>query len=123
MSLGHNMASVSEHFNAVEFACNHCGEIHPDGVNKELVALLEKLRGHFGVPVAVNSGYRCPTHNANVGGAKASQHLLGKAADVVVKGVSPNDVYAWADKANPNGGVGKYNTFTHIDVRNGKARW
>ena len=117
------VSDSKSNFNDVEFACNHCGEIHPDGVNVELVALLERLRAHFGVPVAINSGYRCPTHNANVGGAKASQHLLGKAADVVVKGVSPDEVYAWAHKNNPNGGVGKYNTFTHIDVRSGKARW
>ena len=113
----------SENFNDAEFACNHCGELHPDGVNVELLALLEKLRSHFNSPVSINSGYRCPVHNSNVGGAKNSQHLQGKAADVVVKGVSPSEVHAWADKANPNGGVGKYNSFTHIDVRSGKARW
>ena len=114
---------VSEHFRATEFACNHCHEIHPDGVNVELVAMLEKLRAHFDAPVAINSGYRCPTHNKNVGGATQSQHLLGKAADVVVTGVSPAEVYAWGHTNNPNGGVGKYNSFTHLDVRSGKARW
>ena len=117
------MTYVSKHFREAEFACNHCHEIHPDGVNPELVAMLEKLRSHFDAPVSINSGYRCPVHNSNVGGAKNSQHLHGRAADVVVKGHTPSEVHAWADKANPNGGVGKYNTFTHIDVRSGKARW
>ena len=114
---------LSEHFKASEFACNHCSLLPDDGMAPALIDLLEDLRSHFGKPVTINSGYRCTVHNANVGGAKNSQHLKGTAADVVVSGVSPSTVYAWADENNPTGGVGKYNSFTHIDVRSGKARW
>lgn len=35
-------------------------------------------------PVIVNSGYRCKDLNKAVGGAKNSQHLSGKAADITV---------------------------------------
>lgn len=117
---------VSEHFRAAEFACNHCGKLHPSGVMppKDLLDILEGVRAHFGVPVAVNSGYRCPTHNKNVGGATSSRHMDGDASDIMLSGVDPRLVYEYLDGVVGNlGGVGKYNTFTHVDVRGHKARW
>lgn len=94
----------------------------------ELATNLEVLRAHFNAPIAVNSAYRSPEHNASVGGSKNSQHLLGKASDIVIKGVSPDEV---ADAIEfliemglmKEGGIGRYNTFTHYDVRGTKARW
>ena len=44
--------------------------------------VLDPLRQHYGRPVIVNSGYRCPALNAAVGGAATSQHLRGEAADI-----------------------------------------
>ncbi len=48
--------------------------------------LLEPIRAIFGVPIQVNSGYRCPELNAAVGGSASSQHLRGEAADIVIRG-------------------------------------
>ena len=114
---------ISPHFKEAEFACNHCGKLHPDGVPQALLDALERVRQHYGVPVNINSGYRCPTHNANVGGASNSLHMQGKAADFWMKGIDPAQVYADIDPNWPDGGLGKYATFTHIDVRGYKARW
>ena len=119
------MTLLSPHFTAEEFSCNHCNKLpadkHPPQI---LLDWLEVIRHEFDSPVIINSGYRCPTHNANVGGAKSSQHLLGTAADIVVKGVDPVTVYAFCDTlVGDNGGVGRYNTFTHIDARGSKSRW
>ena len=114
---------VSEHFREAEFACNHCGKLHPDGIPQDLIDILEKIRTRYGKPVVINSGYRCPTHNAAVGGATNSEHMKGRAADFWMDGVSPAQVYADLDKEWPNGGLGKYNSFTHIDVRGYPARW
>lgn len=94
----------------------------------ELATNLEVLRAHFNAPITVNSAYRDPEYNASIGGAKNSQHILGKAADVAVKGVSPNEV---ADAIEflinvglmKEGGLGYYDTFTHYDIRGTKARW
>jgi uncharacterized protein YcbK (DUF882 family) len=57
-----------------------------------------------------------------VGGARGSQHLYGRAADIVVKGVKPSVVADYCE-AIGMGGIGRYTTFTHIDVRDKKARW
>lgn len=113
---------LSTNFKVKEFDCK-CGKyckvtvVHP-----ELVEKLQKLRNHFGKPVIINSGYRCAPHNRNVGGAAASQHLFGKAADIVVKGVSPEEVARVASSIGFTG-IGVYNTFTHVDIRAKKARW
>ena len=65
----------------------------PDAVVK-LTALADKLldpiREMWGAPITVNSGYRCPQLNAAVGGAVASQHLRGEAADITTATVSGN---------------------------------
>lgn len=48
----------------------------------EFVRLLDKARHISGVPYAINSGYRTPEHNAQVGGVEDSAHLDGWAADI-----------------------------------------
>lgn len=114
---------ISPHFREAEFRCNHCGELPASGIDPALLDVLEDVRTHFeDKPVIINSGYRCVIHNANVGGAKNSQHLYGKAADISVKNVPHADVYAYLDP-NHTGGLGKYKNFTHIDTRGSRARW
>lgn len=114
-----------KYFERQEFRCK-CGKcggfpVEPD---EGLVKLLDKIRAHFGVPVTVNSGVRCKTHNTNVGGASGSQHLYGTAADIVVKGVTPKKAAAYAETLLQNtGGIGIYSWGIHVDVRKTKSRW
>jgi uncharacterized protein YcbK (DUF882 family) len=113
---------ISEHFNRSEFACQ-CGCCF-DTVDVELLRVLEKVRHHFMRPVIVTSGCRCQNHNKKIGGSENSQHLYGRAADIKVKDVKPEDVYVFLDKHAPNNlGLGLYNSWVHVDTRNGKARW
>ena len=111
-------------FKKSEFKCK-CGKCggYPVKVDENLLILLQKIRGHFGKALIVNSGIRCKAHNKAVGGAGASQHLYGTAADFKVAGVKPSEVYSYAHKINPSGGVGSYSTFTHVDTRGKRARW
>jgi hypothetical protein len=51
-------------------------------------AILEPARVILGVPLHVDSGYRCSVLNADVGGAIHSAHMDGRAADIVPVGLS-----------------------------------
>lgn len=113
---------LSDHFKVNEFACK-------DGtdtifISPALVTTLEQIRKRFNVPVTINSGYRTEAYNKKVGGAAYSQHKYGTAADIVVKGVPPAEVAKYAETILVEmGGIGIYNSFTHIDVREIKSRW
>lgn len=90
----------------------------------ELIDILQDVRDHFGAPVRVHSGHRCPPYNRFVGGAKGSKHMEGIAADITVDGVQPNVVQLYLLRKYPDTlGIGRYNTFTHVDTRPYKARW
>ncbi len=111
----------TQHFMKSEFHCKCCGV---GGVQSELVAVLELVRLRFNSPVIVTSAFRCVEHNKDVGGKPKSKHALGKAADIVVKGISPKEVYDFLVQTFPNSyGIGRYETFTHIDVRAYAVRW
>ena len=114
------MGDLSEHFDRAEFQCEcGCGF---DTVDTDLLRILEVIRQHFDRPIRVSSGCRCAAHNAGIG-SDNSQHLYGRAADIVVDGIDPSLVYELADNMGI-GGAGEYDTFTHIDSRtNGPARW
>ena len=119
---------VSEHFNKYEFYCkgNKRGvcKCNQSIVDAELLIVLEDLRSHFGLPIKIYSGYRCPKYNSYVGGAKRSKHRLGIASDIRIFGVRPKKVYEYLNEKYPNKyGIGNYDNFTHIDIRSNKARW
>lgn len=50
------------------------------------VNILEPLRKEFKTPVKISSGYRSDKLNTAIGGSKFSDHMLGKAADIIVPG-------------------------------------
>lgn len=113
---------LNKYFKRSEFACR-CG-CGTSTVDAELLQVITDVREHFGSPVVINSGHRCAKHNSSVGGAKNSVHLTGKAADIRVIGMSPGNVRRYLENTYPDKyGIGGYATFTHIDVRDGKARW
>lgn len=113
---------VSTNFKVKEFACTDGSD--PIFIDSDLVAVLQKVRTHFGKAVTITSAYRTPGKNKAVGGQVYSQHLYGRAADIKVKGVTPKTVAAYVEKLMPkSGGIGIYKTFVHVDVRSAKARW
>lgn len=115
---------LSEHFAANEFAC-HCGcGTGGDKIHPRLIELLEQLRANIGgLPLHINSGYRCPSHNAAVGGVPNSQHALGTAADVARPAGLSFGAFQWYVDQLPFDGIGLYpgdmGDFIHVDVRNG----
>jgi uncharacterized protein YcbK (DUF882 family) len=108
---------LSAHFSVAEFACHDAAHtVH--AIDPKLIAGAEKLRSIVGEPIHVDSGYRTVAYNAKQPGASPhSQHLLGKAMDVVIAGKTPAQVYEIARKLNVFTGFGLYDTFIHLDVR------
>lgn len=75
--------------------------------------VLQPLRTAWGQPLVVSSGYRCAGLNAVVGGASTSQHLEGKAADIVAS--NPYALAALAKSLGlPYDQMGLYGTFVHL---------
>ena len=113
---------ISQYFKSTEFDCKCKGYCSTTILDTRLIEYLQRIREHFNKPVYINSGYRCYTHNKNVGGVSKSKHLLGMAADIRVKDTAPIDVARYAESIGVKG-IGLYDTFTHIDSRVKKAYW
>lgn len=121
---------LTENFDREEFECTDGSEMPIDvQLNiAELAVQLEIIRAHFNKPVHINSAYRSLEYNRSIGSNDSSQHVLGRAADITIKGVSPDDVadaieFLITTGMLKEGGVGRYNTFTHYDIRGERARW
>ena len=57
--------------------------------------ILEPIRKGLARPIHISSGYRCEALNKAIGGAKNSQHIEGKAADISAQGMTTQELYDW----------------------------
>ena len=120
---------LSPAFRVREFRCRDGSDAIM--IDQTLVVLLQAIRKHFGKAVTITSGYRTAAHNKSVGGAKSSQHLLGRAADIQVADTTVEAVASYAEALMPDwGGVGRYPVksgrakgWVHVDTRPNKSRW
>ena len=120
---------LTNNFSLSEFECK-CGCKMPADVEeniKELADNLQVLRDVIG-RIDLTNAYRCKEHNADVGGATDSQHIKGKAADIKSSTLNPSEIASIVDDLMKIewfkiGGIGIYNTFTHVDIRGVRARW
>ena len=116
--------NVSPHFLRSEVECHHCHKVGRYAANmRKLLRKLEALRAFVGKPVNLTCAYRCPIHNANVGGIPGSLHTKGMAADLFVSGMPVNDLARAADQVG-FGGIGRYihDEFVHVDI-GPRSRW
>ena len=109
-----------EYFARREFLCPCCGRGEVAG---PLVLWLDLLRRAWSGPVIVNSGWRCEAHNLEVGGSKASRHLIGCAADIRAQ-IGVGRFSDWAEFSAlvarlcrlPGWEFRLYGTFVHVAV-------
>ena len=114
------MAQPGKYFAVKEMTCKcGCGKVMFDPTLRDK---LDKLRELVGKPVYISSGYRCPEHNAYIGGVHNSYHTKGIAADIYVKDMTSKELARMAEKVGFDG-IGLYKSFVHVDVRGYKARW
>ena len=122
---------ITSNFSFSEFACRSGSNFSSEAVTNIMLLAeqLEVIRSEAGgQTIKINSGYRSPSHNKKIGGAKDSQHLRGTAADIVISGMKPSETADLIERLIDEGkilegGVGRYSRFTHYDIRGKKARW
>lgn len=102
------------------FRDHRTGEAHP--IDTDLLKLLVKITELVETkePIHLVSGYRSPKTNKTLasnssGVARNSQHLYGKAADIIIPGRSMKQLQR-AAKSLKAGGVGRYPSFVHVDT-------
>ena len=124
-----NKTQLSPHFNVREFKCK-CGDTHDILISSELIDKLEQLYTALNCSkIIVTSGYRCPTHDKNVGGTSTGQHTKGTAADICCYGQDGKPISSKlvCCKAQDIGFTGIANIdssyqYTHVDVRT-SGKW
>ena len=121
----------SEHFSAAELMCHgasqgscNCGPETANNVSPLLLEKLEALRAMIGGPIEISCAYRCPAHNAEVGGVPNSQHVDGTAADVQTPNYNhcntPEQLKWYCEQIGFDG-IGLYDWGCHVDVRDNGA--
>ena len=89
-----------------------------EAVRELVLTVLQPLRDDWGLPLHVNSGYRCPALNKAVGGVATSQHVKGEAADI--KADNPITLAQLAyDMHLPYDQMIIYPTFVHFSHKKG----
>lgn len=120
---------LSKNFSSNEFQCP-CSKCTDQFIDQKLVDKLQQVRDTYGKPIKVNSGYRCPEHNAAVGGKIGSAHMSGLAVDIAPQLITLDeldDLYEICYNIFDNIGDGRNKKFVHVDVREpkktGKRMW
>ena len=124
-----NNERLTSHFSVGEFRCK-CGKSHDIKIDGELVEKLEELYNLLDCSkIIVNSGYRCPDHDKNVGGSGGGMHTNGQAADIVCYDkegkIFPAGVVCCAAQEIGFSGIANIDstyTAVHVDTRSGN-KW
>lgn len=97
-----------------DFTCKcGCGK---NFINNDIVDICNDINRQIVIPLTINSGYRCATHNSNIGGETNSQHLIGNAADITCSNMTKlKDICKAMWSNNKIGGIGLYSNFVHVD--------
>jgi len=118
--------NITEHFSFEEIVCPCCERVKIIPAFYTHMDLLEDMRQRFELPIIITSGYRCPEHNAEIGGALNSWHQL------FATDIRPEWGHGFEHKLRNMyrlalilnfGGIGYYTGWIHLDTRPETARW
>ena len=112
---------LTPNFLLEEFVCPCCHEV---SIDWRLLTALQQLRDALGVPLLINSGFRCANHNRSINGADGSLHTIGLAADIrIPSGFNPLDFFLAAEQVEFFQGFGVDARYLHVDVRSRPEYW
>jgi lysozyme len=84
----------------------------------------DEARHRIGRPLRINSAYRNAAYNRAISGSSASIHMRGGALDLSGSPATLHKILTQLRKEGFfKGGIGKYRTFVHVDVRGKNADW
>lgn len=106
-------------FPSHELACLCCGQLRIDDAVIRSIDVLNHARQDAARPFYINSAYRCPIHNAHIGGAPLSQHKI-IAFDISLRNHDRFQLLGYLRQAGM-GSFGLYRTFIHTDIRPGRT--
>ena len=115
------MGDISEHWNNKDFACRcpECGGEYK--VHLGLVGALEAIGGNFRKKIRIVSAFWCDAFYEKLARSKRSYHTMGKAAHIAIEGVSPQELFKFAETLPELRGIIFYpkEKYIHIDTRPG----
>jgi uncharacterized protein YcbK (DUF882 family) len=128
-------ALITPHFSLEELACRDGSAYPSEWIGERLRPLCETLEvvreAAGGRPLRIISGFRSEAYNRKIGGARASQHVQGRAADIQHPKLTAGELHTLvlelqkAGKLPKLGALGIYPTFCHLDIRETErlVRW
>jgi uncharacterized protein YcbK (DUF882 family) len=129
------MGDLTKNISKSELFC-HCKKCNVRIQDHEpVIAIVQGACDYFAVVLGVEkvrleipSPARCRDHNLAIGSNDESQHIRCNAMDIKIYAngiqIPPGTVYQYFNDIYPHSmGVGLYDTFTHIDSREKRARW
>lgn len=107
---------LTKNFMASEIHCQGKGCCTESVISKRIMDLAQEIRDDLGEPLCIGtaqgSGYRCKAHNAAVGGAGNSLHMISDAVDLHYK--DPARLKAVVLRHLADGEVGLYKWGCHV---------
>lgn len=89
-----------------------------------VVKVADEARHRLGRPLRINSAYRSPAYNRAISGSSGSIHMKGGALDLSGSPATLHRILTQMRREGLfRGGIGKYRTFCHVDVRGRNADW
>lgn len=109
---------LSKNLWSSEIMCQGVGCCNESIISKRVVDAFQRVRDIYGGPITIGdsggSGYRCPIHNAEVGGASGSLHMTGNALDLHASDTSR--LLKAVEQVVTDGEIGIYSWGIHMGV-------
>ena len=72
---------LSNHFTKKEMECPCCGAMK---MEEDVIQAIEAVRCEYGKPIYINSAFRCPKHNVELGSKSSTCYSILLDSDLVM---------------------------------------